>query len=87
MAAIKTKRGRTAAKTNTVGEMTIEELRDLIKETIGEIITDWLDRFESDERLEFTPEGEAELTEYLRERPKGRPMEKILAEMGITLDE
>jgi hypothetical protein len=80
MAALKTKKDR-------VADMTVSELRNLVREVVRETLAEYIDQDdESDEELEFTPEVAARLEKFLRDRPQGRPLEEILDEMGITLD-
>ncbi len=67
-----------------VSDLTIEEFKTLIRETIREALLEIVDEAEDpDAGKEFTPEVAARLRAYLAERPEGRPLEDIVREMGL----
>lgn len=79
---------------NRVADLTVdelrmlmrEEMRGLIRETVQEVL-DEMSEEDPDAGLKFRPEIEAELEEYMREKPKGRPAHEIMKELGLLDDE
>ena len=59
-----------------VGDMTVKELKKLIKDTVLEVI-------DPDYGLELRPEAEAELRESLKREEKGIPVEDVAKELGL----
>jgi len=65
---------------NKVGDMTVAELREVIRETVSELL---LDLPQSDDGLEFTPEVAKYFEQFRASHPRGTPMEDVFKEMGI----
>ncbi len=61
-----------------VADLTVDELRALIREAVQEVLSE-LDG----EDLDFAPEFAERLRAYLRERPKGRPLDEVARELGL----
>jgi hypothetical protein len=80
MATVKTKKGRTARKTDRVGEMNLDELRGLIRAIVGEMLAEMT---QSDEGLEFTDDMARYLEEFRQGHPRGTPMEDVFNDIGI----
>lgn len=59
-----------------VGDMTVGELKELIKDVVQEVI-------DPDYGLELRPEVEAELKESLKRKEKGIPLEAVVKELGL----
>jgi len=59
-----------------VGDMTIRELKKLIKDTVLEVI-------DPDYGLELRPEVEKELLESKKKKKKGIPLETVVKELGL----
>jgi len=59
-----------------VGDMTVGELKELIKDIVQEVI-------DPDYGLELRPEVEAELRESLKRKEKGIPLEAVVKELGL----
>jgi hypothetical protein len=59
-----------------VGDMTVGELKELIKDVVQEVI-------DPDYGLELRPEVEAELRESLKRKEKGIPVEDVAKELGL----
>jgi len=59
-----------------VGDMTVGELKELIKEVVQEVI-------DPDYGFELRPEVEAELRESLKRKEKGIPLEAVVKELGL----
>ena len=59
-----------------VGDMTVGELKELIKDIVQEVIV-------PDYGLELRPEVEAELRESLKRKEKGIPLEAVVKELGL----
>jgi hypothetical protein len=71
---------------NRVADMTIEELQNLIHDTVLNVLEELIVP-ENEDDLEFTDEIAASLREYLAERPDGEPAEKVMKELGLWDDE
>jgi hypothetical protein len=65
---------------NRVGDMTVAELREVIRETVSELL---LDLSQADDGLEFTPEVAKYLEAFRAGHPRGTPMEEVFKEMGV----
>ena len=59
-----------------VSDMTVRELKKLIKDTVLEVI-------DPDYGLEVRPEVEAELRESMKAKEKGIPLETVIKELGL----
>ena len=59
-----------------VGDMTVGELKELIKDIVQEVI-------DPDYGFELRPEVEAELRESLKRKEKGIPLEAVVKELGL----
>jgi hypothetical protein len=59
-----------------VSDMTVRELKKLIKDTVLEVI-------DPDYGLELRPEVEAELRESMKQKGKGIPLETVVKELGL----
>ena len=59
-----------------VGDMTVGELKELIKDVVQEVI-------DPDYGLELRPEVEADLKESLKRKEKGIPLEAVVKELGL----
>lgn len=68
----------TATENKRIGDMTVRELRELIRETIYELV-------DPDYGLKLRPEVEEELRESLRqkERREGIPLEEAKNQLGL----
>lgn len=65
----------TVTETKKVSDMTVGELKSLIRETVMEIV-------DPDFGLEFTPEVEEELRQSLKSKER-IPVEKVAKEFGL----
>ena len=72
--ATKTLKKKTTDK--KVSNMTVKELRKLIKDTVLEVI-------DPDYGLELRPEVEKELLESKKKKKKGIPLETVVKELGL----
>ncbi|NUO08736.1 MAG: hypothetical protein HUU08_08680 [Candidatus Brocadia sp.] len=59
-----------------VSDMTVRELKKLIKDTVLEVI-------DPDYGLELKPEVEEELRESMKAKEKGIPLETVIKELGL----
>ena len=71
---------------NRVADMTVDELRTLIRETVLETLEEAVFRDIEDD-LEFSDDVAEYLREYLVNRPEGEPAEKVMKELGLWDDE
>jgi len=72
--ATKTLNKRTPNK--KISDMTVRELKKLIKDTVLEVI-------DPDYGLELRPEVEKELLESKKKKKKGIPLETVVKELGL----
>ena len=72
--ATKTLNKRTPNK--KISDMTVKELKKLIKDTVLEVIA-------PDYGLELRPEVEKELLESKKKKKKGIPLETVVKELGL----
>ncbi len=72
--ATKTLNKRTPNK--KISDMTVKELKKLIKDTVLEVI-------DPDYGLELRPEVEKELLESKKKKEKGIPLETVVKELGL----
>jgi len=72
--ATKTLNKRTPNK--KISDMTVKELKKLIKDTVLEVI-------DPDYGLELRPEVEKELMESKKKKEKGIPLETVVKELGL----
>ena len=72
--ATKTLNKRTPNK--KISDMTVKELKKLIKDTVLEVI-------DPDYGLELRPEVEKELLESKKKKEKGLPLETVVKELGL----
>jgi hypothetical protein len=67
-----------------VGDLTVGELRGLIREAVMEALRELTDPdYDPDEGLEFRPEVAEQLERFLREKPEGRPLDEVARELGL----
>jgi hypothetical protein len=70
-----------------VGDLTVEELRAVIRQTVRETLTELLSDVDEDAELEqdltLRPSAVTELRAFLAVRPTGRPLDDIVSEMGL----
>jgi len=59
-----------------VSDMTVKELKKLIRDTVLEVI-------DPDYELELRPEVEKELLESKKKKEKGLPLETVVRELGL----
>ena len=59
-----------------ISDMTVKELKKLIKDTVLEVI-------DPDYGLELRPEVEKELLESKKKKEKGLPLETVVKELGL----
>ena len=59
-----------------ISDMTVKELKKLIKQTVLEVI-------DPDYGLELRPEVEKELLESKKKKEKGIPLETVVKELGL----
>ena len=59
-----------------ISDMTVRELKKLIKDTVLEVI-------DPDYGLELRPEVEKELLESKKKKKKGIPLETVVKELGL----
>ena len=72
------------ADTTRVADMTVEQLREIIRETVFEALGHLVEYLpDPDEGLEFKPEFAESLRAYLRDRPEGRPAEEVWRDLGL----
>ena len=69
--------------TDRIADMTVDEFRSLIQETVWEVLLAFADEADPDEGKEFRPEVAERLRAFLKERPEGRPLEDIERQMGV----
>ena len=70
---------------NRVADMTVEELRSLIHDTVRHVLEEMIAEYE--DTLEFTEETAASLREYQLRKPQGRPAREVMKELGLLDDE
>lgn len=70
-----------------VGDLTVEELRALIRQTVRDLISEYFSEGEgesgSDQELALRPAIAAELREFLATRPTGKPLDHVARDMGL----
>lgn len=82
MATIRATRTEKKSKAkNGIADMTVGELRDLIRETVREALLEMVD---PDEGLEFRPEIAARIEKALREQPRGVPVAEARRRLGLN---
>jgi hypothetical protein len=64
-----------------VADLTVDEFKQLIRETVIEVFTELTD--EDDEELEFQPAILDRLRTYLRDKPSSRPLDDVARELGL----
>ena len=77
--------------TNRVGDLTLdelrkilrEELRPIIREAMQEALEDDIDEDDFDDNTNFKPEVAERLRRFLKERPRGKPVDDIVKELGL----
>jgi hypothetical protein len=62
-----------------VADMTVDELRQLIREALLDILDEYAQGTDPDAGLSFRPEVAASLRRFLRERPQGTPLAELAA--------
>jgi len=67
-------------------EMMREEMQTLIRQTVREVLEEVMSDEDSDEGLEFKPEIAERLQTYLAEKPKGRPAQEVMKDLGLLED-
>ncbi len=66
---------------NRVADLTIDEFRALIRETVEEVMADLMDDYDPDEDLKFRPEVAEYLRNALKERKRGTPLKDVIEEL------
>lgn len=70
-----------------VGELTVDELRALIRQTVRETLTELLaevdEHGDSEDELALHPNVATELRALLGARPAGRPLDDIARDIGL----
>lgn len=66
---------------NRVADLTIEEFRALIRETVEEVMADLMEDYDAVEDIEFEPEVAEYLKKALKEKKRGTPLEDIMREL------
>jgi hypothetical protein len=75
--------GNVATAAERVGDMTRDELRQLIRDTFLEIWDELLQETDPDAGLSFRPEVAASLRKFLSENPQGTPLADVRKELGL----
>lgn len=70
--------------TTRIADLTVSELRDLIRDTVWDVLLEFAEEADPDAGLEFKPEIAERLRAFLTTRPEGRPLEDIVSEMGLS---
>ncbi len=73
----------TTMNSNRVADMTIDELRALIRETVRDVIEEMTDD-DPDVGLEFKPEVAERLQIALQEKRRGTPLADVIHELGLN---
>jgi hypothetical protein len=71
---------------NRVGDLTVDELKALVRETMFDMLEEIAFR-RIEDGLEFSDEVASELREYMAKRPEGEPAEKVMKELGLWEDD
>ena len=71
---------------NRVADLTVDELRMLIRETVFDALEEIITRDVEDE-LEFSEDIAEYLRDYLKSRPAGEPAQKVMKELGLLDNE
>lgn len=61
-----------------------EELRPLIYEVVHEAIEAAIDEQDFDESTNFAPEVESQLRQFVLDRPRGKPVDDLMNELGLN---
>lgn len=77
---------------NRVGDLTLDELRQLLREEFRSLIREAIDEAmevtvdddDFDDNTNFKPEVAEQLRRFLREQPDGEPVDDILDELGLN---
>ncbi len=72
----------TTMNANRVADMTVDELRALIRETVRDVIEEMTD-VDPDSGLELRPEIAEQLQTALREKRRGTPLADMIHELGL----
>jgi hypothetical protein len=68
---------------NRVADMTVDELRTLIRESVTEAFVGFLESIDPDEGLELRPEMAEYLRTALEEKRRGTPLAEVKRELGL----
>lgn len=76
---------------NRVGDLTLDELRtflreefrSLIREAVHEAMEEEIGEDDFDDNTNFKPEVAEQLQTFLKERPRGKPADDIMKELGL----
>ena len=71
----------TTPATKTVADLTVAELRQLIRETVAEVVEELLD--DAEDGLEVRPEFIEEMKELLASDEPTIPAEEVYRELGL----
>ena len=63
--------------------MTIDDLRQLIREVLHEVLEEFSREADPDAGLSFRPEVAESLRDFLREKPQGTPLAEVKRELGL----
>jgi hypothetical protein len=69
--------------TNRISDLTVDEFRTLIRETVREVLEELVEIDDPDDGLEFRPEVAEYLKEALRERKPGTPLEDVMRDLHL----
>jgi hypothetical protein len=70
-------------QTNRVADMTVNELHALVRKAVQEALWEYEQEFDPDEGLEFRPEFAERLRTYLRDKPRGKPIDEVVRKLGL----
>jgi hypothetical protein len=63
----------------------MDELRNLVRQMVVEVLEDLADDQDPDAGLTLKPEIAEYLRRYKQERPKGRPFEDVIKDLGLDV--
>jgi hypothetical protein len=69
--------------TDRISDLTVDEFRTLIRETVREVLEELVETDDPDDELEFKPEVADYLKEALRERKRGTPLQDVIHKIGL----
>lgn len=69
--------------TTRITDLTVNELRALIKQTVREALDEFIAQADPDADLTFRPEVAEYLRHFLREAPQGTNLTDVVRELGF----